>query len=1036
MDRSSVRATGETDETQTTGPGHLSRRTFVGASVVGAALAATSGGLPATAAVAAAPVVTVDPAGIPWVGAGSTAPVRPFRLHELALGPGLMAEKRDRMKAFLRQYDERRFLVLFNQQAGRPNPPGVAVPGGWEDGGLLSGHWAGHYLTALAQAHADDGEQVFKDKLDWMVSELAACQEAITARTGAGGGGPLPEPEVGRVAGRHGKGLRLNGPSQAQHVRLPQETVSQLRAFTVATWVNLGSEATWSRVFDFGSSTAVNMFLTPRAGVAGTPPRFAITVGGSGAEQQLTGTQALPVGQWVHLAVTLSGGVGTLYVDGAPVATNTAMTLDPSSLGVPGNVWIGRSHYGDAPLDATLDEFHVFDRALSPAEVVSLTTSAAGTTGGGNIAWYGFEEDGGTTALDSSPNGRDAGIVAVVTDTRLWTPTHPGYLGAIPEDAVIRLGPPRFAVYGGDLSANVWAPWYTQHKIMRGLLDAYVLTGNETARDVVVRMAGWAHLALTVGDARHPDYTGGPTRDDLDLMWDTYIAGEYGGANEVFPELYALTGDDTHLRTATLFDNRESLFQATVEDRDILVVTDPAAYGRRRPARLHANQHVPGFTGYLRVYEQSGDRDYLDAAANFFGMVVPHRMFANGGTGGNYPGSNNNIEMLQNRDNIAGAIAAGGSESCTTYNLSKLATNLFFHDQDPRYMEYVERALFNQLAGTRADTASTANPQVTYFQPLTPGVGKSYGNTGTCCGGTGLEVHTKHQETVFARSSDGSTLYVNQYMGTTLTWAEREFTVTQTTDFPRAHTSRLTVDGTGRLALRLRVPHWATRGFRVTVNGAAAATGRPGTYVSVDRSWSPGDVVEVSMPFSVRVERALDRPDTQSVFWGPLLMPLLGREEDGGFRELSLYRHLRLDGDYGRAVTPAGTTAAGDPLLSAGGWTLRPWYVGDTEAHSAYFRRVEPTVVFGSLDTGVPNRTRDDDLPRYDVPVAGVTSPGDDGLTFLDVVWDGAPFRTLGRFVSRVASTAEAFVARGLMSELEKNTVVRAAGRSRDELAP
>jgi uncharacterized protein len=103
-------------------------------------------------------------------------------------------------------------------------------------------------------------------------------------------------------------------------------------------------------------------------------------------------------------------------------------------------------------------------------------------------------------------------------------------------------------------------------------------------------------------------------------------------------------------------------------------------------------------------------------------MVVPHRMYAHGGTSGNYPGSNNNVEMFQNRDNIANSIAHNGAETCTTYNLLKLARNLFFYEQDPAYMDYYERGLVNQIAGSRADNDTTSNPQVTYFQPLTPGV--------------------------------------------------------------------------------------------------------------------------------------------------------------------------------------------------------------------------------------------------------------------------------------------------------------------------
>ncbi|SBT46463.1 beta-L-arabinofuranosidase domain-containing protein [Micromonospora narathiwatensis] len=1024
----------------------VNRRQVLQASAIGVAAVAGAGVLPAAAAQAA---TTTEPAtgptaltsATPDLGPGGTAPIRPFQLREVKLGDGLFQEKRDRMKNYLRQFDERRFLVLFNNQAGRPNPSGVSVPGGWEDGGLLSGHWAGHFMTALAQGYADQGEPIFKSKLDWMVGELAACQAAITARMGNGGpgGGDPQQPQIGRVAGRFGNGLRLNGPSKAQHVTLPQEAISQITSFTIATWVNLASTQTWSRLFDFGQNTTVNMFLTPRAGVTGNVPRFAITVGGSGQEQQINGNAALPTNQWVHLAVTLSQNTGTLYVNGQQAGVNTSMTLSPANLGNPGNRWIGRSQYGDPYLDATIDEFHIFDRALSQQEVQSLLDSPAGTTGGGTIAWYRFDEDGGTTLKDSSPNGRDAGVVAAQdSGTGLWIPTHPGYLGAIPEDAVLRLGPPRWAVYGGNASTNTWAPWYTQHKIMRGLLDAYYHTDNETARDVVVRMANWAHLALTVGDKNHPAYTGPITRDNLNYMWDLYIAGESGGAGEVFPEIYALTSDPKHLETAKLFDNRESLFGACVENRDILVTTPQNRPGRRRPDRLHANSHVPQFVGYLRVYEHSGDQEYFQAAKNFFGMVVPHRMFAHGGTGGNYPGSNNNIEMFQNRDNIANAIAQGGAETCTTYNMIKLARNLFLHEHDPAYLDYYERGLLNMILGSRADSTSVSNPQVTYFQPLTPGTTRSYGNTGTCCGGTGVENHTKYQETIYLKSADGGTLWVNLFIPSTLTWAEKGFTVTQETSFPRDDRTKLVVNGSGRLDLKLRVPGWAERGFSVTVNGVdAQVNAKPGTYVTLSRTWTSGDTIEVRMPFSIRIERALDRPDTQAIFWGPILLQILGNPGGGNYRELSLYRHLKRDADYARsAVTPAGTTAAGDPLFTTHGLTLRPYYISDSQATSSYFRRVEPTIVFGSVDTGVPNYKRNDGLPNYDVPVTGIPSPGEDGPTFLDLVWDQAPFANHGGFQSAVARTAEAFLNAGIFTSAEKDRVVSSAAHAKNDLAP
>jgi uncharacterized protein len=205
----------------------------------------------------------------------------------------------------------------------------------------------------------------------------------------------------------------------------------------------------------------------------------------------------------------------------------------------------------------------------------------------------------------------------------------------------------------------------------------------------------------------------------------------------------------------------------------------------------------------------------------------------------------------------------------------------------------------------------------------------------------------------------------------------------------------------------------------------------------VKHDWRAGDVIEVRMPFSVRIERAPDRPDTQSVFWGPLLMPILGDPGEGGvYRELTHYRPLKLDGDYGRAaVVSAGRSAAGDQLLTTEGLQLRPWYVGDTQDHSAYFRRVEPQIVFASLDSGVPNRKRDDNLPNYDVPVEGITSPGDDGLTFLDIVWDEAPFARHAEFMAAVRRTADQFVESGRMSDQEREQVVSTADRARDELA-
>ncbi|MEJ3749928.1 beta-L-arabinofuranosidase domain-containing protein [Actinomycetes bacterium KLBMP 9797] len=556
--------------------------------------------------------------------------------------------------------------------------------------------------------------------------------------------------------------------------------------------------------------------------------------------------------------------------------------------------------------------------------------------------------------------------------------SHPGFLAAYPETQFVQLE--SFATY-----PTIWAPYYTCHKIMRGLLDSYLLVGNQQALDVVVKMGDWVHSRLSR-----------LSRETLNRMWAIYIAGEYGAMNEVMADLYALTGQERYLTTALCFDNRQSLFGACVENRDILT-------------RLHANTHVPQFLGYLRVFDQNGSAEHRTAAANFWHMVVPHRMYAHGGTSGTWPAATNlpantNPELFQPRGNIAGSIGGNGAETCTTYNVLKMARQLHLQDPDPAYLEYYERGLVNHILGSRRDADSTSAPNVTYFLPLSPGNVRGYGNTGTCCGGTGLENHTKYQETVYFRAPDNSALYVNLYLGSTLRWTEKGVTVAQVTDFPRTQESTLTITGDATFDLHLRVPLWADR-FQVSVNGVAT----PGTTVDgyrvLSRAWRTGDTVRVALPFRTRVESALDRADVQAVRHGPVLLGAISAATS--LRDVSLHRHRKLDGQL---VLPA----AGAPNhFTSNGYTLRPLYVGDVQPHHLYVRRVEPTVVFGTRDSGVPNRE-----------------------ALLDTVWAPAPFADHAAFMARVRTVTTQWQQRGLLTTTERDRVITAAQSAEPDLRP
>src|SRR6185503_1007682 len=163
------------------------------------------------------------------------------------------------------------------------------------------------------------------------------------------------------------------------HVSMPAGVINGLSNFTIASWVRLDTSAAWRRLFDFGTGTTANMFLAPQSG--SNTVRFAITTGGGGAEQQINGTSALPTGVWTHVAVTKNGNTGTLYVNGAQVGQNTGLTLSPSSLGNTTQNWIGRSQYaGDPFLDGQVDDFRIYNRALSASEVQALSGGGGPTS--------------------------------------------------------------------------------------------------------------------------------------------------------------------------------------------------------------------------------------------------------------------------------------------------------------------------------------------------------------------------------------------------------------------------------------------------------------------------------------------------------------------------------------------------------------------------------------------------------------------------------------------------------------------------------
>ncbi|WP_313513668.1 beta-L-arabinofuranosidase domain-containing protein [Sphingobacterium sp.] len=467
----------------------------------------------------------------------------------------------------------------------------------------------------------------------------------------------------------------------------------------------------------------------------------------------------------------------------------------------------------------------------------------------------------GKTAFDS-----DLTEAGIRTDYWNWGE---GFISAYPPDQFIMLE--NGATYGTKVT-QVWAPYYTLHKILAGLIDIYQVSGNKKALQVAEGMGEWVYKRLN----KIP-------KDNLIKMWNTYIAGEFGGMNESMARLYEITKNPHFLATAQLFDNIK-MFYGDPEHSHGLAKNVDTFRG------LHANQHIPQIVGSIEMYKASNDPNYFKIADNFWYKAVNDYMYSIGGVAGARNPANAECFISQPATLYENGFSAGGqNETCATYNMLKLTSDLFRFDQRAELMDYYERGLYNHILASVAENS----PANTYHVSLRPGANKQFGNPDmkgfTCCNGTAIESSTKLQNTIYFRSKDNNALYVNLFIPSTLDWKEKGITLTQTTSYPKQNNTRLDIKGNGKFAVNVRVPNWATKGFFVKINGQdQKVDAKPGSYLAIERDWKNGDNIELTMPFDFHLDPVMDQPNIASLFYGPILLAAQEIEPLKDWRKVTL----------------------------------------------------------------------------------------------------------------------------------------------------
>lgn len=526
-----------------------------------------------------------------------------------------------------------------------------------------------------------------------------------------------------------------------------------------------------------------------------------------------------------------------------------------------------------------------------------------------------------------------------------------GYINAIPAQhcALIEM----YRAYNN--SDWVWAPYYSVHKQLAGLIDITTYFDDKEICDKALLIA--KDMGLWVWNRMHyrtyvkQDGTQDERRakpGNRYEMWDMYIAGEVGGMSESLARLSEMVSNP----------DEKAKFLEAANCFDAPKFYDPLSKNIDDIRTRHANQHIPMIIGALRSYKSNQKPYYYNLAENFWRLVQGRYMYAMGGVG--------NGEMFRQPYTQILSMATNGlqegesetypdiNETCCAYNLVKLSKDLNCYNPDnAQYLDYIERTLYNQIIGS-------LNPdqyQTCYQYAVGLNATKPFGNEtpqSTCCGGTGSENHTKYQQSAYF--ANDHTLWVGLYMPTTLHWKEKGVTIKQDCLWPAQHSAIKITEGEGDFTLKLRVPYWATQGFSIKVNGKEVAKSyQPSTYVELEQKhWKVGDVVEIDMAFSKHIEYGADKLSSDvasldgtplktswvgTLMYGPLVMAGTGAQT---WNQATLNIDSRLS-NITVGESNGVTTGAGANLLTLklGGKEFQPDYYRN--ANSTHYYRINLT---------------------------------------------------------------------------------------------
>ncbi len=420
-----------------------------------------------------------------------------------------------------------------------------------------------------------------------------------------------------------------------------------------------------------------------------------------------------------------------------------------------------------------------------------------------------------------------------------------GYIGGVPGGKAIW-----DEIAKGDIRAsgfglnNRWVPLYNIHKTYAGLRDAYLIAGNETAKDMLIKMTDWAiKLVSNLSEEQIQDM----------------LRSEHGGLNETFADVAVITQNEKYLKLAHQFSHQ--------------LILNPLLAHEDKLTGLHANTQIPKVLGFKRIADIEGNESWSEASRFFWETVVEHRSVCIGG--------NSVREHFHPTNDFSSMITSNeGPETCNTYNMLRLSKMFYQTSLDKKYIDYYEKALYNHIL-------SSQNPQtggLVYFTQMRPGHYRVYSQPQTsmwCCVGSGIESHAKYGEMIYAHTDDA--LYVNLFIPSSLNWKEKNVEIIQDNKFPDESKTEITVNPKKKsvFTVYVRYPSWVEKGtMKIRLNGKTYSASEKDGYISIKRTWQKGDHISVELPMTIVAEQLPDKSNYYSFRYGPIVLAAKTGQED------------------------------------------------------------------------------------------------------------------------------------------------------------